>query len=171
MLEQDLAFHVGDQIIHGVYGPGVILRLEEKQLSGEIGRYYVVQIRDLTLWVPANEKGEQSLRFPTPAKEFKKLFRILAAPAEELADDRMERKMQLIERLKDSSLESVCGIIRDLTYHKRFKKMNDHDNTVLERATSFLLNEWSLSMSVSVQQAEQELKELLANDHAADKES
>ena len=161
MLEQDLAFHVGDQVIHWAYGPGVIIQLDEKALFVNTSQYYVVKLRDLTLWVPISQSRQCCLRFPTPAKDFQKLFRILAEPGELLSSDRYERKAFLTERFKERSLESICLVIRDLTLRKRMKKMNDDDSTILERARNFLLNEWSLVLSVPVHQAELELKGLL----------
>ena len=161
MLEQNVAFHVGDQVIHWAYGLGEIIQLDEKELFGRTGEYYVVQIRDLTLWVPINDTGIHCLRFLTPAGDFQKLFGILASPGEPLSADRLERKNQLTERLKDGTLESICGVVRDLVFHKRTKKMNENDSSTLSRARSLLLDEWSIVLSVTIQQADDELRELL----------
>lgn len=161
MSEQNMSFQVGDQVIHWVYGLGEIVRLDEKKLSGRSGRYYVVQIRDLTIWVPRNEAGEHCLRFPTPAKDFQKLFHLLASPAEPLETDRYKRKTQVTELLKDGTLASVCRVVRDLADYKRHHRINDNDNAILERARNFLLNEWCVALEVPLQQAERELKALL----------
>jgi RNA polymerase-interacting CarD/CdnL/TRCF family regulator len=72
--------------------------------------------------------------------------------------------MQVVERLKDHELASICRVIRDLTLHKRLKKMNDNDNSTLERSRNFLINEWSVALSIPIQQAEQELRKLLEGD-------
>jgi RNA polymerase-interacting CarD/CdnL/TRCF family regulator len=103
MLEQQLSFQVGDQVIHWNYGPGVILQLDEKELSGHISQYYVVKLNDLMLWVPINADNPGCLRFPTPAKDFMHLFRILTSPGEPLPTDRYERKLLLTERFKERS--------------------------------------------------------------------
>ena len=161
MDEQNKSFQIGDQVIHWVYGLGEIVRLEEKKLSGRSGRYYVVQIRDLTIWVPLTESGEHCLRFPTPAEDFQELFRLLASPGEPLAQDRYMRKNQLAELMKDGTLESTCRVVRDLVSYKRGHRINENDNSLLDRARNFLLNEWSVALSVPIQQAERELKDLL----------
>jgi RNA polymerase-interacting CarD/CdnL/TRCF family regulator len=161
MNEQNKSFQVGDQVIHWVYGLGEIVRLDEKKLAGRSGRYYVVQIRDLTIWVPLDEAGEHYLRSPTPAKDFQKLFLLLASPGEPLETDRYKRKTQVTELLKDGTLESICRVVRDLAAYKRHHKINDNDNAILERARNFLLNEWSVALAVPVQQAEHQLKGLL----------
>jgi CarD family transcriptional regulator len=161
MNEQDMSFQVGDQVIHWVHGLGEIIQLDEKVLSGNTGQYYVVQIRDLKLWVPISESGERGLRTLTPADDFQKLFEILASPGESLTTNVLERKTQLSDRLKDGSLESICRVVRDLVYYKQTNKFNENDKSILERASNSLLNEWSIVLSVSVHQADHQLQELL----------
>ena len=139
----------------------VIIQLDEKSLSGRTRQYYVVQMSELMLWVPVDEINNGSLRLPTPRKDFKDLFQILASPGQPLSSDRNERRLQLIEQLKDHELASICRVVRDLTLHKRLKKMNDTDNSTLEHSQSILINEWSLALSIPIRQAEQELRKLL----------
>ncbi len=156
-------FHIGDQVIHWTYGLGKIVGLEEKLLSGKKALYYVVRIRDLTLWVRADGNGsdEGSLRRPTPGSEFKHLFDILRSPGEALAVDRLDRRLHLQDQMRDGKLEGVCRVVRDLTLLRLTKKLNDHDKTILERAHSYLITEWELSLSVPSAQAERELAQLL----------
>lgn len=162
MSEQRFPFQIGDQVIHWAYGPGLIIQLDNKKLSGKMGQYYVVKTRDMTLWVPITQSGKHCLRYPTPAQDFDKLFRLLTSPAEPLSSDRFERKNQLTERMNDRSIESICQVVRDLVFYKREKqKMNDNDNSLLNHAKTLLLEEWSISLSVPIQQAERELDQLL----------
>ena len=162
MLEQNSSFQVGDEVIHWVHGLGEIIQIEEKVLFGHTDQYYVLQIRDLTLWVPLNETGERYLRLPTPESDFQNLFRLLASPGEPLSKERFARRTQLTELLKGRTLESTCRVVRDLVYHKRTNKLNQYDNIILKRARNFLLDEWSAILSVPIYQAESELKILLA---------
>jgi CarD family transcriptional regulator len=167
MTEQQFLFQVGDQVVHWAYGPGVITQLDEKSLSGRTRQYYVVQMSNLTLWVPVDQTDNSSLRLPTPKEDFKDLFQILASPGKPLSSDRNERRLQLVDRLKDHKLASICGVIRDLTLHKRLKKMNDTDNSTLERSRNLLINEWSIALSIPIQQAERELRKLLEGDQTS----
>jgi hypothetical protein len=52
-------------------------------------------------------------------------------------------------------------VVRDLVSYKRTNKLNESDNSILKRAWSSLLDEWSTALSVPIKQAEQELKNLL----------
>ncbi len=164
MFEQQMAFQVGDQVIHSVYGLGVIVRYEQKELFGDTKPYYVVQIRDMALWVPISESGEKSLRYVTPADDFVALFQLLSSPPEMLPSDRFFRKTRLMELLKEGRLDSICRVVRDLTHQKQTAKLNESDNAILERARNSLLTEWCASLSVPLHQAEEELNGLLAAD-------
>lgn len=154
-------FLAGDPVIHWTYGFGKIVRLEERTFSGEKKLYYVVQIRDLTVWVPADEKVLSRLRPPTPRREFSKLFAILTGPGESLSDDRLERRTQLVEELKDGKAEAVCRVIRDLSSFQLRKPLNDNDKLVLKQASDSLLSEWEFSLSIPWEQAKVELSRLL----------
>ncbi len=153
-----MEYQVGDQVIHWQYGLGEVIQLDEKVISGKSTRCYVVRIRDLTLWVPVEKS---SLRLPTPKVEFDHLRAILRGPSEPLPADRFERKTQLLEKMKDGKLESICRVVRDLSSYRSEKKLNDNDVSILERAQYFLLSEWKLVLSVPLAQAEQEVKQIL----------
>lgn len=161
-----LPFQVGDKVVHWSYGPGEIIQLDKKSLSGRMTQYYVVQVRDLTLWVPVDGADQHILRPPTSVNEFEKLFKILRGPGEKLSDDRYERKTQLTELLRDGTLKSVCRAIRNLSSHGYRKKLNDYDAALLERARKFLLDEWRISLSVSLSDAENQLESLLEEGRA-----
>jgi len=154
-------FCVGDKVIHSYYGLGEIVQLDEKEISGKKLQYYVVQVQDLTLWVPVQVTGRSSLRFPTPKSDYESLFVILRSPGEPLSHDRIERKNQLAEKMKDGTLESICTVVRDLTFLRKNMKLNDNDMTLLKRAENFLYNEWIFTLSISLSQAQKELGYLL----------
>lgn len=154
-------YQVGEKVIHWLHGPGEIVQLDEKVLSGHKELYYVVQAGDLTVYVPVEQGEQNSLRAPTPANKFKKILSIINKPGEVLPDDRLQRKLVLNERMHDGSLSSVCQVIRDLTWRSKNSRLNDHDVAVMERAQTFLSKEWSLSLSVPAAQVEQELQKLL----------
>ncbi len=154
-------FREGDPVMHWTYGFGEVLRLEEREISGQTTLYYAVQVRDMTVWVPADDNLKSRLRPPTSQARFKRLLAILSAPAEPLPEDRQERKLRLLELLNDGSTESLCQVIRDLFAHRRVKALNDNDQALLKRSQSALLGEWGFVLSVTPAQADLEMHRLL----------
>jgi RNA polymerase-interacting CarD/CdnL/TRCF family regulator len=159
-----MEFQVGDKVIHWTYGLGEIVELDEKVLAGQTTSYYVVRIADMSIWVPIDQVNGDSLRLPTPAHDFQRLFTILGSPGEPLSEDRLERKTQLQKKMRDGTLESICEVIRDLSFANNIKKLNENDAATLNRAKSLLLSEWGISLSVPMNQAEDALNSLLGRD-------
>lgn len=156
-----MEFRVGDPVVHWTHGLGTVVAVQERALAGQNTLYYAVQIRDLTVWVPADAKASTRLRVPTSQQGFKKLFKILSEPGRSLSEDRHERKTDLQRKLQDGNAETICAVIRDLTFFQQKKALNDDDKQILKRASSSLLGEWGYSFSLTQAQAEQEMLRLL----------
>jgi len=158
---ENMKFSVGDKVVHWAHGPGEVIQVEEKSLSGQAVWYYAVKVKDLVIWVPVSGSESPGLRPPTPADEFSHLYSILSGPAEPVLDDRLQRKTQISERLRDGRLESICRVIRDLSNYGHQKKLSESDALLLERARRFLLEEGRLSLSTPPERAQKELEKLL----------
>jgi RNA polymerase-interacting CarD/CdnL/TRCF family regulator len=155
-----MRFHMGDQVIHSNFGLGEIVKIEEKKINGHLSNYYVVSINNMTVWVPVDDE-QNSLRIPTPPDEFVKTLPILTSPQQDLQTDRVMRKKQLLDQLKDGQLASICRVIRDLTFYQRNSKLNDQEKSILERAVRSLLTEWTLSLGTTQNQAHQAMENML----------
>jgi CarD family transcriptional regulator len=154
-------FHIGDKVIHCTHGLGEIVQIEQKVIRDRLTDCYVVQISDMLIWIPVDDPQQQCLRLPARPDEFIGLSAILTGPGEPLQEDRLLRKDQLLTRMRDGQLTSICEVVRDLTQFKRVKKLNDQESSILERATNSLLTEWALSLGVSQNQAQLAMAHLL----------
>ena len=74
-----MKYQVHDRVMHWTYGTGEIVSIEQKTLSGDTREYYVFQTNDLTLWVPADESGENNLRPPLKGDEFRQQLKVTQA--------------------------------------------------------------------------------------------
>ena len=162
-----MGFHKGDTVMHWTYGIGQIVTLEERTLAGSKTIYYVVQVRDMTVWVPADGKVKTRLRLPTSKSRFRELLAILSRPSEPLPADRLARKTRLLELLEDCSPESLCQVIRDLSAYQKqqARPMNDNDQMILKQSRNTLLGEWGFVLSITPAQAEHELQRMLSSGH------
>lgn len=156
-----MSFNVGDHVIHCTFGIGKIIRVEQKHIHGKLTQCYVVRIDEMTVYVPVDDPENNSLRLPTPPERFVKTIPILTSPTEGLEEDRLQRKKQLLDQLRDGQLASICKVVRDLTHYQRNSKLNDQEKSFLERAVNSLLTEWTLTMDVSLQQAQQAMENML----------
>jgi len=155
-----MGFHIGETVIHCTFGLGEITQIEEKTINGLHTHCYVLQINNMLLWVPVDDP-QNSLRTPTPPEEFMKTLPILTGPTHPLQEDRLERKNQLLEQLKDGKLASICHVVRDLTQYQRNSKLNDQERSILDRAVKSLLTEWTVSLDMPINQATEAMQSML----------
>jgi RNA polymerase-interacting CarD/CdnL/TRCF family regulator len=158
-----MEFNIGDPVMHWTYGMGHIVHMEERNINGKNDLYYEVSIKDITLWVPNDKNITNRLRPPTSADEFVHLFSILSAPGEPLPENRQERKLQIVERLKDGRAETLCRVIRDLVEYQRVRPLNETDQSLMKRVHNALIGEWVFALSVSIMDAEKELRRILTS--------
>ena len=156
-----MGFQIGDKVIHCTFGFGEIVNIEDKPINGKVENCFVVQMSDMTIWVPVNEADQTSLRAPTPPNEFIGTVKILSGPTENLVEDRVLRKKQLSDRLKDGQLSSICRVVRDLSSYQRKSKLNDQERSILDRAVKSLLTEWTFSLGTTQLQAYQAMESML----------
>jgi RNA polymerase-interacting CarD/CdnL/TRCF family regulator len=162
-----MEFQKGDPVMHWTYGFGHVVGIEERVVSDHKTLFCAISVRDLTVWVPADDQLEIRLRRPTSKEGFKRLFAILTGSSEPLPDDRQERKMWLVERLKDGRAASLCRVLRDLATFQQVRPLNDNDQNLMKRSRDALLGEWSYALSVPLVEAEAELRRMLATGASA----
>ena len=161
-MRDGMKFHVGDPVVHWTYGLGHVVGIEERIISNKNTLYYAISAHDLTVWVPADNQLETRLRPPTAPKDFRRLFSILTGAGEPLPEDRQERRLILIEKLKVGQAKALCHVIRDLASYEQVHPLNDNDHVVMKRSCDTLLGEWSFVLSVPMVEAESELRRMLA---------
>jgi RNA polymerase-interacting CarD/CdnL/TRCF family regulator len=153
---------IGDRVIHWTYGLGQIVGIEERTISDQKVMYYAVKVRDMTIWVPVDDHLQTRLRPPTSPDDFKSLINILSGTGEPLPVDRQERKLFLVEKLKDGQAGTLCRVIRDLSAHKREHPLNDNDQNLMRRSREALISEWGFVLSMPPYEVELELHRLLS---------
>jgi RNA polymerase-interacting CarD/CdnL/TRCF family regulator len=142
----EMAFTVGDKVVHRYHGPGRITRLDHVQAQNETRDCYVVDMgRGLVVWVPIDGMSEQCLRPPLTAPAISALADILRSPAQPLKPISREREQQIKLMMKDGSPQVLCAIVRDLTAYTSTRVPTANDAAVLERARGILLAEWQIA--------------------------
>ncbi len=157
-----MEFQPGDWVVHCTHGVGQIKSVEDRSFGDRNIPYFMVQIGDLTIWVPADENINKRLRFPSTQAEFHTLLGTLSSPPETLPIDRRQRTQHLLEVLKDGSAETLCKVIRDLSAIRKHRTWSEYDRNLMHRIQKMFTGEWSFIFSISPQDADIELQKLLS---------
>ena len=72
-------FKIGDKIVYPMHGAGVIESIEEKEILGEMQKYYVLKmpIGDMKVMIPTRNVDDIGIREVIGMEEVDKVFAIL----------------------------------------------------------------------------------------------
>ena len=157
-----MQFKAGDYIVNPTYGLGNIMRLEEKRLAEDRLRlYYVVAADKSTLWVPVDENGTSGLREVTPRRDLDRYRGLLKGRPGLLDRDHNKRRLEINERVKQGSFQSLCEVVRDLTAQGWNRPLGEVDASSLQRLRHSLCREWAAVAGISIPEADAEVQALL----------
>jgi RNA polymerase-interacting CarD/CdnL/TRCF family regulator len=157
-----MQYKAGDSIVHPVYGVGNILRLEEKRLAEDRLRwYYVVTADKSTIWVPVDEAGAAGLRDVTLKRDLDQYRCVLQGRPALLDRDHHKRRLEIHERVKRGSFQSLCEVVRDLSALAWNKPLGENDSSSLKRLQASLCREWAVAADISIPEATAEVQALL----------
>lgn len=155
-----MGFQIGDKVIHGSFGLGEIIQIEDIKVHGHLTSCYTVRIDNLTVWIPIDEADQHSLRLPTTPEEFSRMIAILSSPGEALPADRQARADQLLTQIQGGQLDSICRAVRDLKLLQKATRLNEKERYILDRTSKSLLTEWTYALGVTPNQAQSTLTSL-----------
>jgi CarD family transcriptional regulator len=159
-------FQIGEKVVHSSFGFAEIVGIENKFLSGKKRQYYVVKTKDLLIWVPTSDNPSIKIRLPSSKKDFRSCFDILRSTYSPFSTDRNIRKKTIQYKFNSGEITSLCEIIRDLSFYKVNKKINDSEKIILEKAILVLLDEWGFVFGITSSDARSELTKLLNESYA-----
>jgi RNA polymerase-interacting CarD/CdnL/TRCF family regulator len=157
-----MQFHIGDRVVHPVYGVGTIKTHTQQRFAGEkMRKYYEVATRGPTVWVPIDEEGSTVLRGVALKDSLDECRRLLSDRPVPFAKDRHVRQLEIANRLKGKMLPALCEIVRDLRAQRQQKPLGATENDLLRKSFQALCDEWAASDGVTHQIALHEIESLL----------
>lgn len=161
-----MRFRSKDWLVHPRYGVGRVVMLETKQVGqGKRQEYYEIAISTGTVWVPV-EGHPSGLRKLTPKSELDRYRVLLRSRPTPLAADHKERHSSLVERLKESTLQAMCEVVRDLTAFRWSRSLNQSSSMMLRNTHNFVCSEWAAVEGLSIAEASHEIDALLLEGRA-----
>lgn len=156
-----MRFSPSDWLVHPQHGVGQVVKLETKQFGpGTSQEYYEIAIATGTVWVPV-EGSSSGLRKITAKSDLGKYRGLLRGRPSPLAPNHKDRQNALEERLKESSFQAICEVVRDLVAYRWNKPLNESSGSMLRSAHQVLCSEWAMAEGLSLAKATHEVDSLL----------
>jgi CarD family transcriptional regulator len=160
-----MGFEVGDKVVHPYHGPGIIIRVEQKELMEGQERYYVIEIPDqgLTLHIPEHRMSVTGVRLAMSDKQRRQVLDTLRGKPDQLPDDHKERQEQVWEKLKSGESTQVAETVRDLMWHEQQAHLTKKDTDYLDRARKMLAAEIALVDDCEIAEANRTIETIMAD--------
>ncbi|MDR5659914.1 CarD family transcriptional regulator [Serpentinicella sp. ANB-PHB4] len=148
-------FNIGDKIAYPVHGAGVIEAIEEREILGEIKKYYVMKmpLSNMKVMIPLDNMEEVGIRPVVTQQEVDDIFAILAADETKMPLNWNRRYRANMDTIKSGNIYEVAEVVRNLTLRDREKALSTGEKKILNNAKQILLSEIILVSNINEDRA------------------
>jgi CarD family transcriptional regulator len=163
---KDLHVQVGDKVVHPAHGLGEILAIEQREIGGTKGEFFIIRILDngMRVMVPRASAQSAGLRPVMSAKEADKVLDTMKA--REVAVDLQpwsRRFRAYTEMIKSGSPHEVAKVLRDMYRLKFDKELSFGERRLLDQAKSLLLKELAAAKGLTEAALQSKVDEMFRN--------
>lgn len=157
-------FNIGDKVVYPMHGAGIIESIEEREISGQKRRYYIIKLpmSDIKAMVPLNKVEEIGLRQVVDESEVIKVFDVLKGDITKMSSNWNHRYRENMEKIKSGSIYELAEVVRNLAVRDRQKGLSTGEKKMYENARRILLSELVLAKNVAENQMVQILDDYLS---------
>lgn len=149
-------YAIGDKIVYPMHGAGIIEKIEEKEILGELRKYYVLNVpcTDMKIMIPVDTSDEIGVRTIIRAEEIQTIVGVLRAASSEMPGNWNRRYRENMEKLKTGNPVQVAEVVRNLIRTERTKKLSAGEKKMLDNARQILLSEIALAGNMDAASAD-----------------
>lgn len=144
-------FKIGDKIVYPMHGAGVIESIEEKEILGEMQKYYVLKmpIGDMKVMIPTRNVGDIGIREVIGGEEVDKVFDILKDENVNLNSNWNKRYRENMVKIKSGNIYEVADVVKSLVLRERDKGLSTGERKMLNNAKRILISELILAKNIN----------------------
>jgi CarD family transcriptional regulator len=157
-------FNVGQNIVHPAHGAGTIIDISNQELVSGFAEYYVIEFSEqrMTIHLPVERIDEIGLRRVMSEDKYERVLETLGNSPETLPSDYKQRRQQVEEMVNSGAPVEVARAIRELTWRRSNKPLNNSDSRLLTEARSKLVQEVVMATGYEMTQVQAEIDSALA---------
>jgi CarD family transcriptional regulator len=150
-------YTVGDKIVYPPYGAGVVEDIEEREIDGQLLRYYVLNIPvgNLKIMISAAKAVNLGVRLIHPKDEMLGILQSILNEPATMHENWNQRYKENMEHIKSGNLAAVALVYRNLMLRERERGLSTAEKKMMTTAKQVILSELILSQEVDKLQAEE----------------
>ncbi len=147
----------GDKIVYPMHGAGIIEEIEEKQILGEIRKYYILKVPcgDMKIMIPIERSNNIGVRAIISVEKINEVIHVLSADSTEMSNNWNRRYRENMDKLKTGDIFNVAEVVRNLMRTDKEKKLSTGEKKMLSNAKQILISEFILVKDIDHETAEE----------------
>lgn len=161
---EDIMFKVGDLAVYPAHGVGKIESIESKTIGGNKQDFYIMRIleNNMKIMIPTQNAEAVGLRTLIASDDVPRVYEILKTKEISVNGGTWNRRYrEYMEKIKTGSIYELAEVLRDLTVLKGDKELSFGERKMLDTARGLLLKELSIVLTVSEDQLEENIIDML----------
>lgn len=149
-------FNIGDKVVYPMHGAGIIEAIEEKEVLGEIRKYYIMRlpIGDMKVMVPISNVKDVGLRQVIDTDGVQRVMGILQERDNSQSTNWNRRYRAHMEKIKSGDIFEVAEVVRNLLLRVQEKGLSTGERKMLENARQILVSELVLAEGAEEEKVE-----------------
>ena len=156
-------FKVGDKAVYPAQGVAEVISIEEKDIAGNLQKFYVLKILDTDrkIMVPIKNAQNVGLRPPISEEDIREIFMILKEQTIAFDNQTWNRRYRgFMDKIKTGSVFDVAEVMRDLYRLKAEKSLSFGERKMLETARNLIVKEIAVARSKSEEKVLTEIEKI-----------
>ena len=148
-------FNIGDKIVYPMHGAGEIVAIEEREILGDVHKYYIMRlpINDLKVMVPVKNAKEIGVRDISDADTMEKVLKALSSEEEFSMPKNWNRRYRYnLDKIKSGDLMEIADVVRSLESLDREKSLSTGERKILNEAKQIIVSEMVLVFEKNVEE-------------------
>ena len=148
-------FNIGDKIVYPMHGAGEIVAIEEREILGDVHKYYIMRlpINDLKVMVPVKNAKEIGVRDIFDADTMEKVLKALSSEEEVSMPKNWNRRYRYnLDKIKSGDLMEIADVVRSLESLDREKSLSTGERKILNEAKQIIVSEMVLVFEKNVEE-------------------
>lgn len=140
-------FQVGDKVVYPMHGAGIIEAIEEKEVLGQIRKYYVMRLPlgEMKIMIPMSSVKDVGLRQVIDSTAVDLVLTILGDRSNTMTASWNRRYRANLDKLRSGNIFEVAEVIKNLALREKEKGLSTGEKKMLESARQILVSELVLA--------------------------
>ncbi|MEG1661411.1 MAG: CarD family transcriptional regulator [Clostridiales bacterium] len=161
-------FQIGEKVVYPVHGAGIIESIEQKEVLGELRRYYVLKLSvgDLNVMVPVDTVEKIGVRPVSNDAAFLQVKTILGGEVSPWEENWNRRYRENMDKIKSGDIFLLAEVVRNLMVRDLSRGLSAGEKKMLDTARKILLSEIVLAKNIPTEEATSALNDIFAHREA-----